>query len=171
MNSISQFATLLITLLFSLPIVAQEACDDFPCDLYQPSTISALAKEAGNIKANAGQSTDPNATVIIPVERFPLRLEFVGDEVRPLGKENKTILAFIEKVFPHIPTEQWATYTHEIHVKEDAIDLWLPIQGQILKTLIPVLLPGMKFDAYVFWLGEKGGQQICVINTARTFKQ
>ena len=172
MNCRLQLFGLLLAIVFLSPVAAQEASNDFPYNAYKPSSISALTKEAQRTKA---QSVDlflsnNDVKVIMPVESYRLRLTFVG-EVRPLVKETRLFLEFIAKVFPHIPEKQWATYTHEIHVKEGSTDMWQPIQGQILTTLIPALSPGKQFDAYVFWLGENNGQQICVINAATTFKK
>jgi hypothetical protein len=170
MNGRVLFIKIVCAFLVTFSVLAQEMTDDFPYDRYQPTTLAALKKEAESIKAESGQAANLKAKVVIPAERFRLRLEFMG-EVRPLSNENKSFLEFIAGVLRHIPAKQWELYTHEIHIKQGASDLWLPIQGGILKTLIPKLSPGAEFDAYVFWLGESAGQEVCAINAAHTFKQ
>jgi hypothetical protein len=156
--------------LLSSPVLAQEMTDEFPYDHYQSTTLATLEKEADRIKEESGQAANLDAKVVIPAERFRLRLVFAGD-VRPLSQENKSFLKFVAGVLRHIPAKQWELYTHEIHIKRGASDLWFPIQGEILKTLVPKLSPGTEFDAYVFWLGESSGQEVCAINAARTFKR
>jgi hypothetical protein len=172
MNWSPQLFGILLVFAFSPSATAQETSNDFPYNLYQPSAISALAKKSQKLKAASAQFflDGKDDKVIIPAERYRLSLSFVG-EVRPLMKKTRLFLELFAKKFPHIPAQQWATYTHEIHVKEGSTDLWLPIQGQILPTLILALSSDKEFDAYVYWLGENEGQQICVINSARIVKK
>ncbi len=156
---------LLLLLLIIAPAVGAQG---FNLELYKPTTIAALAEEARKTKEQVGHAPTAEDTVVMPVERYRIRLSYAG-AVRTLSAENKGFIQFVAKSFPHIPSEQWVAYTHEIHVNEGATQLWLPIQGRVLETLIPALPSGAEFEVYVFWLGENRGQQVCVINTAKTF--
>lgn len=152
----------IVSLFLAVSPVGTTVAEEFPYDLYVPTTVGELIESGDEDAVNSGIPVEKRR-LWLPAVRHSSVVEYTGKS-RELLESHREFLNNLHQSIPSISKEGVGLYTKEILVKEGDREVWMLIQGSVFPYLEKEVKVGWEINVYYYWFGALGHDYIFGIN-------